>query len=183
MAANSHPVDLGSQAPLFDLPDSFGQVVSLSSAAGQNGTLIIFMCNHCPYVIHMLDALIQYAQDYKAKGVQVIAINSNDALAYPADSPEHMRELQPKLGFPYLIDETQEVARAYDAACTPDLYLYDATLKLYYHGRFDASRPKGPPTAPPDGSDLRVATNNMLLSVAPSTNTYASIGCSIKWKP
>jgi peroxiredoxin len=179
MAANSHPVAIGSPAPDFALPDSSGRLHALGACAGPNGTLIAFICNHCPYVLHMRDALARYAADYATRGIRVIGINPNDAHAYPADAPERMQEVAPLLGFPYLVDAAQDVARAYDAACTPDLYLYDGALRLYYHGRFDAHRPGG---APADGRDLRQATEQLLGAAPPPAEQPASIGCSIKWK-
>ena len=177
MAANSNPVVIGSTAPDFTLPDPSGKPVSLRAAAGRSATLIAFLCNHCPYVIHIRDALVAYARDHAAAGVQVIAISSNDVVAYPADSPEKMAELAPLLGFPYLYDESQSVARAYDAACTPDLYLYDASLHLYYHGRFDATRPGGPAST---GADLRDATQRLLAGKPVPEPQLPSVGCSIK---
>ena len=180
MAANSHPVALGSPAPEFSLPDPSGRLHTLDGCAGSAGTLVAFICNHCPYVVHMRDALARYAADYAGRGVRVVGINPNDARAYPDDAPERMAEVAPRLGFPYLVDAAQDVARAYDAACTPDLYLYDARRRLYYHGRFDAHRPGG---APADGADLRRVTDRLLAGEAPPTDQPASIGCSIKWKP
>jgi len=180
MAANSHPVALGAPAPDFVLPDATGKAHALADCAGRAGTLVVFLCNHCPYVLHMRDALVRYAQDYAARGIRVIGINPNDARAYPADAPERMAEIAPQLPFPYLVDATQDVALAYDAACTPDLYLYDAALRLYYHGRFDAHRPGG---APADGRDLRLATERLLEGAPAPAEQAASIGCSIKWLP
>jgi len=179
MAASSNPIAIGSVAPDFSLPDPAGRLHALREHAGSAATLVAFICNHCPYVVHMRDALAQYARDFAGRGVRVIGINSNDAQAYPADAPEHMAEWAPLLGFPYLVDADQAVARAYDAACTPDLYLYDAALCLYYHGRFDPQRPGG---APADGSDLRRATEALLAGAAPPDPQWPSVGCSIKWK-
>jgi peroxiredoxin len=180
MAAQSNPVAIGSVAPDFALPDSGGKSLRLAELAGGSGTLVAFICNHCPYVLHMRDALVRYARDYAVHGIRVIGINSNDAQAYPADSVAKMAELAPSLGFPYLVDGDQSIARAYDAACTPDLYLLDAARRIYYHGRFDAQRPGG---APADGADLRAATDRLLAGSPPPVDQLASIGCSIKWKP
>jgi peroxiredoxin len=179
MAANSKSIAIGSLAPDFALPDSAGITVRLADTAGSSGTLVAFICNHCPYVLHMREELARYARDYAARGVRVIGINPNDAQAYPADSVAKMAEVAPALGFPYLVDAAQSVARAYDAACTPDLYLYDARRRLYYHGRFDAHRPGGPAA---DGTDLRAATERLLAGHPPPERQLASIGCSIKWK-
>jgi peroxiredoxin len=180
MAATSRSVELGAPAPDFILPDAAGVRVALRDRRGSAGTLIAFICNHCPYVLHMRDALVRYAQDFAPRGIQVIAINPNDPIAYPEESPQKIAEVARKLGFPYLIDEDQKIAIAYDAACTPDLYLYDGQLRLVYHGQFDATRPGG--GAPADGSDLRAATE-LLLSHRPVPKQIPSIGCSIKWKP
>ncbi|HXW64465.1 MAG TPA: thioredoxin family protein [Burkholderiaceae bacterium] len=180
MAAKSNPVELGSQAPNFELPDGEGRPARLRDLAGSAGTLVIFICNHCPYVLHMRDALQRYALDYASRGIRVIAINPNDPVAYPQETPEHIAEVARHLSFPYLVDTDQKVARAYDAACTPDPYLYDGQLRLYYHGQFDATRPGGPPAT---GADLRAATDRLLGGSPPSAALAASIGCSIKWKP
>lgn len=180
MAAKSNVVELGSQAPNFELPDGEGRPARLRDLAGSAGTLIIFICNHCPYVLHMRDALQRYALDYAPRGIRVIAINPNDPVAYPQETPEHVAEVARHLSFPYLIDADQSVALAYKAACTPDPYLYDAQLRLYYHGQFDASRPGGPPAS---GADLRTATESLLAGLPPTAAASASIGCSIKWKP
>jgi len=180
MAAKSNPVELGSQAPNFELPDGEGRPARLRDLAGSAGTLVIFICNHCPYVLHMRDALQRYAVDYASRGIRVIAINPNDPIAYPQETPEHIAEVARHLSFPYLVDTDQKVARAYDAACTPDPYLYDGQLHLYYRGQFDATRPGGPPAT---GADLRVATDRLLAGSPPSAALAASIGCSIKWKP
>lgn len=179
MAANSNPVAIGSSAPDYTLPSASGTLHSLHGDAGEFGTLVAFICNHCPYVIHMRAALAQYARDYAGRGIGVVGINSNDPVAYPDDSPARMLEVEPLLGFPYLVDATQEVARAYDAACTPELYLYDARLRLYYHGRFDATRPGG---GTPDGADLRAATDRLLAGQESPSPQAPALGCSIKWK-
>jgi len=180
MAATSHPVELGSPAPAFELPDGEGRLVRLHDHAGAAGTLVIFICNHCPYVIHMRDALQRYALDYAARGVKVIGINPNDPVAYPDETPERIAEVARSLAFPYLVDAQQRVALDYNAACTPDLYLYDGGLRLYYHGAFDPTRPGG---APATGADLRAATDRLLAGVPAAPAAAGSIGCSIKWKP
>lgn len=180
MAATSKSVDLGSPAPNFELPNGEGHPVRLRDHAGTAGTLVIFICNHCPYVLHMRDALQRYALDYAARGIGVIAINPNDPVAYPQETPEHVAEVARHLAFPYLIDPDQQVAVAYQAACTPEPYLYDAKLRLYYHGQFDATRPGG---AKASGADLRSATDRLLAGLPATAATAASIGCSIKWRP
>ena len=141
----------------------------------------MFICNHCPYVIHVNDELVRVANDYKEQGVSFVAISSNDVVNYPADSPDKMRVLAEKLQypFPYLYDETQDVARAYDAACTPDFYVFDAERKLTYRGRLDKSRPGNPEDC--NGEDLRKATDGTIVVAAPIEKQYPSAGCNIKW--
>jgi peroxiredoxin len=175
-------VPLGTPAPSFTLPDTDGKTVSLADSAGAPATLIAFICNHCPYVKHIRTAFAQLVKDYQAKGVTVIAINSNDAIAYPADSPAKMKEEKVAAGytFPYLYDESQAIAKAYSAACTPDFFLYDKNRKLVYRGQMDASRPGN--DKPNDGADLRAALDAVLAGKAPSTTQMPSIGCNIKWK-
>jgi len=180
MAATSNAVALGSLAPDFALPDAKGAVHRLRDVSGAAGTLIIFICNHCPYVVHMRDALQRYALDYSARGIRVVAINPNDPLAYPQETPEQIAAVARHLSFPYLVDADQLVARAYGAACTPDVYLYDGDLRLYYHGCFDGTRPGA---APASGADLRAASEQLLSGAPPSAARAPSIGCSIKWKP
>lgn len=183
MALNSNPVKLGMAAPDFTLRDPGGSPVSLAEARGQNGTLIAFICNHCPYVHHIRAEFARYATEFSAKGIRVIAINSNDVNQYPVEAPEKMAEEARTWGysFPYLVDADQTVARAYDAACTPDLYLFDADLRLYYHGQFDATRPNQ--GRPATGADLRAASEALLAGAAAPRNQSPSVGCSIKWKP
>jgi peroxiredoxin len=180
MAATSKPVELGSTAPDFELMDAEGHPVRLRDRAGSAATLVIFICNHCPYVLHMREALQRYAQDYASRGVRVIAINPNDPVAYPQEASERVAEVARHLAFPYLIDADQTVAVSYNAACTPDPYLYDAQLRLYYHGQFDGTRPGG---APASGADLRNATDRLLAGMPTMVAQSQSIGCSIKWKP
>ena len=174
---------LGTKAPDFTLPNTLsGENLSLTEAKGEAGTVIIFSCNHCPFVIHVNDELIAVANDYESKGVNFVLISSNDVENYPQDSPEKMKVLGEELGypFPYLYDETQEVAKAYDAACTPDIYLFDKSLNLYYRGRLDGSRPGN--SIPLTGSDLRNAIDNLLDQKDPPLIQNPSAGCNIKWK-
>jgi len=179
MAASSRPVAIGSAAPDFELPDGDGWRHKLHEVAGNAGTLVAFLCNHCPYVLHMRDALDQYAREYEGKGIRVVGINPNDPSAYPEETPERIAEVAKSLSFPYLVDVDQEVAIAYDAACTPDLYLFDRSLRLHYHGRFDATRPGA---GVPNGADLRAATARLLAGMPADQPQHHSVGCSIKWK-
>lgn len=173
---------LGTQAPDFTLPDYDGKSVSLSECHGEKGLLVIFMCNHCPYVKHVAPELARLAKDYAAKGVATVGISSNDAEAYPDDSPEKMKEEAKLQGydFPYLYDADQSVASDYRAACTPDFYLFDADLKLAYRGQLDGTRPKQDKA--PNGSDLRAAMDALLSGGAIPEPQKPSIGCNIKWK-
>lgn len=174
---------LGTAAPPFSLPDAVsGKMMSLSELRSDKATLVMFICNHCPFVQHIQSELARFARDYVAKGVSVIAINSNDVAAYPEDSPEKMREVAQRLGyvFPYLFDETQEVARAYNAACTPDFFLFDSSLRLVYRGQFDDSRPSNGVAV--TGKDLRAALDNLLAGRPVSAEQKPSVGCNIKWK-
>ncbi len=174
---------LGTAAPAFALPDPLqGKSRSLNELRGEKATLIIFMCNHCPFVLHVIDQIQAVANDYQSKGVRVVAISSNDVDNFPDDSPEKMAEFaqQKNFGFPYLYDESQEVARAYDAACTPDFYLFDADLKLRYRGQMDNARPGN--GQPNDGADLRNAIESLLSGSAVTEDQYPSAGCNIKWK-
>ncbi len=173
---------LGALAPSFRLPDTLsGKSYSLSELKGSKGTLILFICNHCPYVKHVEDKILELARLYQPKGIAFIAISSNDPELYPEDGPENMkREGQAKgYPFPYLFDETQEVARDYKAACTPDFYLFDQNLRSIYHGRLDGSTPK---TGTPTGSELSAALDACLASMPVPQPQKPSIGCSIKWK-
>lgn len=173
---------LGMIAPDFRLPDTDGRVASLSDFADAPALLVAFICNHCPYVKHVRSAFAQLAKEYQAKDVAVVGINSNDAVAYPDDSPEKMREEKAAVGytFPYLFDETQEVAKAYRAACTPDFFVFDRDRKLVYRGQMDAGRPGN--GKPNDGADLRAALDAVLAGRAPLGQQWPSIGCNIKWK-
>ena len=172
---------LGSTAPAFTLPDTRdNQSVALSDYTGKP-LLIVFMCNHCPYVVHLVDELAELAHQFADDGIATITISSNDSANYPQDGPEKMGELAraKSFGFPYCFDETQEVAKAYSAVCTPDIFLFDQSHGLYYHGQFDDSRP-GAGTA--HGADLKAAGQALLAGKPAPTNTHPSVGCSIKWK-
>jgi len=175
-------LELGTTAPDFALPDvATGKTVRRDDFQGQNGLLVMFICTHCPYVKHIEKALAQLGADYAGR-LGIVAISSNDAENYPDDSPEGLKRQAETLGFkfPYLYDESQAVARAYDAACTPDLYLFDKDMKLVYRGQFDGSRPGN--TVPVTGKDLRDALDAVLRGKKPSADQKASIGCNIKWK-
>ncbi len=182
-AVPSKMIPLGTRAPDFSLPDTIsGKTLSLSELKSQKATVIMFICNHCPYVQHVNHELVRLANDYIPKGVAFIAISSNDAAQYPDDAPDKMKEVAQQLGysFPYLYDESQEVARAYDAACTPDIYIFDKNLKLAYRGQLDDSRPGN--GVPVTGKDVRAALDNLLLGKPVSADQKPSIGCNIKWK-
>ena len=173
---------LGTTAPDFKLPDTGGKTVSLADFKGQPALLVIFICNHCPYVIHLRAGLAQFARDYLPRHVGIVGISANDAVNYPADSPDKMKEEAKKAGylFPYLYDETQAVAKSYRAACTPDIFLFDKNQRLVYRGQFDASRPNN--GIPVTGNDLRAALDAVLAGKAVSEKQIPSIGCNIKWK-
>ena len=182
-AVPSTMLALGTPAPDFRLPDTEGRLVTRDAFAEAPGLLVMFICNHCPYVKHIRAGLAAFGRDYGARGLAIVAINANDVAAYPDDRPEKMAEEQRAAGytFPYLFDETQEVARAYDAACTPDFFLFDAQRRLVYRGQFDDSRPGN--DRPVTGADLRAAADAVLAGATPSTDQRPSIGCNIKWKP
>lgn len=174
---------LGTDAPIFSLLDTISdQIITLDDAKGAAGTLIMFICNHCPFVKHVNQGLVQLAKDYEQKGVGFIAISSNDIENYPQDAPPLMKTNAAQEGFPfpYLFDATQEVARNYDAACTPDFFLFDSDLKLVYRGQLDDSRPEN--GLPVTGSDLRSAIDHMLAGQPVNKSQKPSIGCNIKWK-
>jgi peroxiredoxin len=173
---------LGQQAPDFSLPNIDGKTVSLADFAGKRGLLVIFMCNHCPFVIHLRSALAAFGKEYQAKGLGIVGINSNDISRHPDDSPERMKQEATSAGysFPYLFDESQEVARTYGAACTPDFFLFDSNQRLAYRGQFDDSRPGN--SKPITGADLRAACDAVLAGQPISSAQKASIGCNIKWK-
>ncbi|NBX30209.1 thioredoxin family protein [bacterium] len=173
---------LGTLAPDFALPNVDGRIVGFADAAGPKGTVVMFICNHCPFVKHVADQLATLGRDCIGRGVGVVAISSNDVATHPADSPEQMvREAEDRgYVFPYLYDETQEVAKEYHAACTPDFYLFDADRRLVYRGQFDASRPGG--EIPVTGRDLRAAIDALLAGRPPLAEQIPSLGCNIKWK-
>lgn len=175
--------EIGTQAPDFELPDTEGNRVRRSDFVDASGLLVIFMCNHCPYVKHIRGGLASFAKDYQSKGLFVVGVNSNDASAYPQDSLEKMiaEKIQQGYTFAYLHDETQAVAKAYGAVCTPDFFLYDGDGRLYYRGQFDGSRPGN--KVPVTGRDLRAAADALLQGRPPPTDQKPSVGCSIKWKP
>ena len=184
----SESLDLGTEAPPFDLPvanpecdDKGGDRRSLEDYRYSSVVVVVFMCNHCPFVIHVRPQLVDIAAEYADRGVQFIGISSNDAIRYPDDSFERMREDALRYGypFPYLYDESQEVARAYGAVCTPDVYVYDSDRKLRYHGQVDESRPGGREA---HGRDLRTALDQLLKRGAVDVEQIPSMGCNIKWK-
>ena len=174
---------LGTAAPHFSLPNVDGKQVSLEQFQGGKGLVVIFLCNHCPFVKHLQSGLALFARDCQSQGVAVVGISSNDITSHPDDSPEKMVEEHRSAGytFAYLYDETQKVAQAYRAACTPDFFLFDQNLSLVYRGQFDDSRPAN--GKPVTGSDLRQAVTHMLAGTGPLVQQRASIGCNIKWKP
>ncbi|MFM8436694.1 MAG: thioredoxin family protein [Planctomycetia bacterium] len=176
-------VSLGTIAPDFDLPNVDGRMVDYAAAAGPRGTVVMFICNHCPFVKHVADQLATLGREYLARGVGFAAISANDVSAHPADSPEQMvREAEDRgYPFPYLYDETQEVAKAYHAACTPDFYVFDADRRLVYRGQLDSSRPGN--DVPVTGRDLRAALDALLTGRPIPAEQLASLGCNIKWKP
>jgi len=173
---------LGSALPSFALPDAVsGRVVSSAELAGKPA-VVIFICNHCPFVKHIRVELARFGVECRDRGAAMVAISSNDAVAYPDDSPEAMAREAREFGyvFPYVFDETQDVARAFQAACTPDLYIFDAASQLAYRGQFDASRPGN--GIPVSGSDARAALDALLSGQRPTLEQIPSIGCNIKWK-
>ena len=176
-------LELGTPAPNFSLPEpATGKTVALSDCKDAPALLVVFMCNHCPYVKHIREALAKFAREYQAKGLAMVGINANDSKAYPGDSPEKMIEEVEKAGysFPYLFDASQDVAKAYRAACTPDFFLFDGDRKLVYRGQFDGSRPGN--NEPITGSDLRAAADAVLQGQTLTSDQKPSIGCNIKWR-
>jgi peroxiredoxin len=179
----SNMLPLGTKAPNFNLPaTNFNDFFSYETVKGEKGTLVIFICNHCPFVLHAIDEIVMIANDYRVQGIGIVAISSNDVVKYPQDTPDKMADfaLENKIDFPYLYDETQEVAKAYDAACTPDFYLFDTQDKLVYRGQLDDSRPGN--GIPISGSDLRNAIDSIIYNRKMNPNQKPSIGCNIKWK-
>jgi len=184
VGTESQMLEIGTQAPPFNLKDVISDNdVSLAEYKGEVGTLIFFISNHCPFVIHIRDQFKMLSDEYTAKGIKFIAINSNSIETHPQDGPENMKKLasEKEWTFPFLFDSTQEVAKAYLAACTPDLYLFDKTLKLYYRGQLDSSRPGN--DIPVTGKDLRNALDLLLDEKPYPENQLPSIGCNIKWAP
>jgi thiol-disulfide isomerase/thioredoxin len=179
----SNMIPLGTVAPAFALTDTgTGKLVSLNELKGEKATVIMFICNHCPYVKHVNPQMVRLANDYLTKGVNFIAISSNDIIPHLEDSPDKMKEtaMKEKYPFPYLYDETQQVAKDYDAACTPDFYIFDKGLKLVYRGHLDDSRPSN--NVALTGKDIRAALDNLLAGQPVSPFQRPSIGCNIKWK-
>ena len=184
MALTKTPVcNFGKKAEDFKLKSTENKLISLNDVKGEKATLIMFICNHCPYVRHVATELARIGADYLPRNVIIYAINSNDYDKYPADAPEKMKEEAAHWGFnfPYLVDKDQTVAKAYQAACTPDIYLFDSNRKLVYRGQLDDSRPSN--DSPPSGHDLRAAIDAILNGTNVSENQIPSIGCNIKWKP
>jgi thiol-disulfide isomerase/thioredoxin len=182
-ATETLQIPLGFPAPGFSLPDTVsGKTLSLKDVRGEKATVVMFICNHCPYVKHVNHELVRLANDYIPKGVGFVAISSNDVVNYPDDAPEKMKEIALELGypFPYLYDESQEVAKAYFAACTPDFSIFDKDLKCVYRGQLDDSRPKN--DKPVTGKDIRAALDAILNNQPVSAHHIPSIGCNIKWK-
>ncbi len=179
----SQMLELGTVAPPFSLPHVDGELVSLEDFKGAPALLVMFICNHCPFVIHVREELASLGIHYRARGVGVVAINSNDISTHPADAPDAMREEVARWGytFPYLFDESQAVAKSYRAACTPDFYVFDANQKLVYRGQLDASRPGNGKRV--DGAHLRAALDAVLAGQEPSQDQTPSVGCNIKWRP
>lgn len=179
----SNMMPLGTHAPDFELPDTVsGKTLSLKELRSETATVVMFICNHCPFVKHINGKLVEVAKNYIPKGVSFVAISANDVENYPDDSPDKMKQAAQELGypFPYLYDASQETARAYDAACTPDFYIFDSELKCVYRGQFDDSRPDN--KKPVTGRDLSNALDCILEGVAVPKDQTPSIGCNIKWK-
>lgn len=182
-ATNSTMLPIGTRAPDFDLPDPDGRRYSLADFAESDVLVVAFICNHCPFVKHICHGLAAFARDYAAERFAMVGINSNDIRSHPQDAPDRMREEARKIGyvFPYLYDESQQTAKDYRAACTPDFFVFDKGGKLVYRGQFDDSRPNN--GVPVTGRDLRAAVDALLDGRAPAAEQKPSIGCNIKWKP
>ena len=179
----SNMMPLGASAPFFNLPDVISSSnKSLVGVASDQATVVMFICNHCPYVVHIMDVLVAFAKQYQAQGVGFVAISSNDIDNYPLDGPQKMKALaqEKDFTFPYLYDESQSVAKAYDAACTPDFYVFDGQLRCVYRGRFDDATPGN--DVPVTGSDLGAALDAILAGEPVSDQQKPSMGCNIKWK-
>ena len=183
MGTSSTMLELGTPVPKFELPDLEGKSISPETFAQSKGLLVAFLCPHCPYVKHIRGEFARFARDYQRQGLAVIAINSNDPVAFPDDGIAGMKQEAGEAGysFPYLVDESQAVAKAFHAACTPDLFLFDQARRLAYRGQFDDSRPGN--QIPVRGTDLRAAADAVLAGTPVPANQKASIGCNIKWKP
>jgi peroxiredoxin len=182
-ATPSNMLPLGTVAPDFALPDTVtGDVLSLKTLKSDKATVIMFICNHCPYVLHIAERLVQVTDKYRNEGVSFIAISSNDVVNYPEDAPDKMRRfaLDYRFGFPYLYDESQAVAKSYDAACTPDFYIFDGKMQCVYRGQFDDARPKK--DVPVTGDDLMAALDDVLAGRPVGIPQRPSLGCNIKWK-
>ena len=179
----SNMLELGTKAPDFLLPaTNFNTNFNFAECKGHKGTLVLFICNHCPFVLHVIDEIVMIANDYRVQGIGIVAISSNDIVKYPQDSPEKMADfaLENKIDFPYLFDESQAVAKAYDATCTPDFYLFNAEDRLIYRGQLDDSRPGN--GIPVSGSDLRNAIDSIIYNRHLNELQKPSMGCGIKWK-
>jgi hypothetical protein len=187
MAIESSPLPPGTAAPPFSLADvrtgPSWKMVTLDDVAGERGTVVVFTCNHCPYVKHVRAGVAAFARDYLPQGLALVGIAANDAVRYPDDAPDHLAREHDAAGwtFPILFDESQATAKAYHAACTPELYLFDAERRLVYHGRFDASRPNS--GVPVTGDELRRAADALLAGRAPEHAGHPAVGCGIKWRP
>jgi peroxiredoxin len=183
MAAETPVCDFGWKAVDFDLPGVDGRRYDLAAARGENGLLVMFICNHCPYVRHVADEIARLGRDYRDRDVAIVAINSNDVAQQPGDDPVAMKAFAAERGFvfPYLYDESQAVAAEYHAACTPDFFLFDADRRLVYRGQLDGSRPSN--DVPIDGRDLRAALDATLAGEPVPDPQLPSLGCNIKWKP
>jgi thiol-disulfide isomerase/thioredoxin len=175
-------LELGTPLPTFELPDLEGKSVSPDQFESAPALLVVFLCPHCPVVRHIRKDFARFAAEYKSKGLAIVAINSNDPIAYPDDDRDGMKReiFDAGYAFPYLVDESQDVAKAYQAACTPDFFLFDRDRRLVYRGQFDDSRPRN--NVPITGSDLRAAVDAVLQGRSPSTSQTPSVGCNIKWK-
>jgi peroxiredoxin len=182
-ATASTMLPLGTAAPDFHLPDATGHLVSRDDFAGSSALLVMFLCNHCPYVKHVAEEVVRLAREYQARGVGVVAISSNDVAQHPEDGPVRMAEVAAAMGatFPYLYDEAQDVAKAYHAACTPDFFLFGADRRLAYRGQLDGARPGN--DVPVSGHDLRAALDAVRAGTPVPEPQRPSLGCSIKWKP
>lgn len=184
--------ELGTPAPRFAVPDPAGHVYTLRDFDASPGLLVAFLCNHCPFVLHILDAFVKMASEYQPKGIATVAISSNDVDAHPEDGPAQMADLARArgFGFPYLYDASQEAARQFGAVCTPDFFVYDRERRLYYRGQFDATRPTTPHTVGKPGAgvvstgvDMRAALDTLLAGKPPPQAQKPSAGCSMKWQP